>query len=515
MFLSSFQSQKHYRDYRTAKECGRLPDGSTLPGGLTNNQLMKKTAPDRLDSGADGGAGADELDKTGQLHKLSHDGLNLGEKAAKKGCACPDCRDKRAQNKKNKPTVDEQEKLKKKAIAKMVSHKLAGQLSKLPDTELSKAYNRTLNCANYHYVEGGEIHTEYCRCRWCLVCNRIRTAKLINTYVPIISTWDNPHMLTLTVPNCEGFHLQDTIERMQDVFLSIRRLIKRGRSRRTYKKGLDGKYKRDKHGNRIVKDKPFQGINFEALRKIEVTYNEKTQTYHPHFHIAFNDPKAAHLFRMEWLKQFQDAEYQAQDLRPIDKTDLGSVKELFKYFSKIFSTVKKGDGTEVNVAHVERLNVIFEAMDGKRTLQPYGFTKKDYQEQIERINLSDNLQEELTQSEIEQITQFESELKRQELDIPDGVYRWSGQTWKNTRLSKTLVDYQPSDNLKTLIENILIFGSKEGTLCNVPLQHHFSRKDLLKPKKFDFVGFDGITISDSEKCHQITPQTQIKSWITF
>ena len=81
--------------------------------------------------------------------------------------------------------------LKKRARAKYISRALVLELTKL-DSPLKKSYWNTWHCSNILYQEGKKITTKYCNNRWCLVCNRIRTGKLIAGYLPVMKAMKQP-----------------------------------------------------------------------------------------------------------------------------------------------------------------------------------------------------------------------------------------------------------------------------------------------------------------------------------
>lgn len=203
--------------------------------------------------------------------------------------------------------------------------------------KLKRQYGRTLDCSDVIEQDpDGSLKTHYCGYRWCLVCNRIRIAKAINRYKPILSTWSDAHMVTLTVPNVYGADLREMLEAMLKAFTSCKRSIKR------------------KHK-----------LSFKAIRKLEITYNAETDKYHPHYHIAVDGEVQAQALVCLWLDKWPTADGGAQHIRAI--TD-GTLIELFKYFTRVISK-----GTKTG-AHIPSLAIIFEAMEGKRVFQSVGFT---------------------------------------------------------------------------------------------------------------------------------------------
>lgn len=146
---------------------------------------------------------------------------------------------------------------------------------------------------------------KYCGNRWCLTCNRIRTARAINRYKPVLETWPDPYFVTLTVKNVPGSQLSATLDRMHHEVREIARAIRR-----------------------------TDRLDFQALRKIEVTYNASTEEYHPHFHIVTEGRTQADALVKRWLRCWLTANERAQSIRQCDPSGLA---ELFKYFTKLIA----------------------------------------------------------------------------------------------------------------------------------------------------------------------------------
>ena len=91
----------------------------------------------------------------------------------------------------NTTTKDDKKNLQKRARRKYLTNGMAVGLVKAsennPNSVLRKGYWRSYHCtASLQLRENGNITAEYCNCRWCMVCNAIRTAKYIQKYNPII-----------------------------------------------------------------------------------------------------------------------------------------------------------------------------------------------------------------------------------------------------------------------------------------------------------------------------------------
>ncbi len=271
---------------------------------------------------------------------------------------------------------------------------------------LLPAYWRTYHCGNEMRNEGGRLVTTLCRSRWCTVCNKIETARLINRYKPVIDTWDEKYLVTLTLPNVPAAQLPATIGRMKSVFRTIREMIKK-------------QYQRGERARPL-----------EALRKLETTYNMRRGDFHPHFHFLTNDLEIANLFVSEWLRHIPEAKRKAQDVR---KADENSVLELFKYFAKLTASGGKGQG-DIQYIPAEALNIIFNAVAGERVFQAFGLSAAPAADAPEDAELA-------------------------ELALERGE-RWlwtrEANDWVEHTTGECLTGYVPSDALRDLVERRIL-----------------------------------------------------------
>jgi len=177
---------------------------------------------------------------------------------------------------------------------------------------------------------------------------------MINGYLPEFKKMADPRFVTLTVVNVPASELSSTIDKMIREFKLIKNVF----------------YTR-------------RGFNINGIRKIEVTYNEKTNEYHPHFHIILDGKEVGEALIEEWLNRFPSADLRGQKN---DKADTDSLSELCKYSTKLFEkqTVKENGKTIVQV-NVKALDVIYQALRNRRIMQSMGWVKK-VSEDVEEID---------------------------------------------------------------------------------------------------------------------------------
>ena len=295
--------------------------------------------------------------------------------------------------------------LRKRANAKFFASKLSNELAKIDDSILFNAYNRSVTCNQMLVQCGKTLETRYCGCRWCNVCNRIRTSKLISGYEPVLKGMKDKYFVTLTLPNCENWQLSNIIY----VMLTASRRIQ----------------------DQLKKQKQRGKIDYQlvGMRKLECTYNATADTYHPHFHYIIEGKAASDALLSAWLAALPQANAKAQDIRP---AVLNSEKELFKYFSKFVSKTGKGD----NVVVVRALDNIFSSIVNRRVFQPIGIKKFiDVSEEVADIRGS----------------WYDG------LEFVDGIkhWNWDGDNWRDED-NKSLCEYRPSQAQKRFIANAYI-----------------------------------------------------------
>jgi hypothetical protein len=263
-----------------------------------------------------------------------------------------------------------------------------------PDSPLSPSYFGSRLCCDVLRQEGKKLETSYCNQRWCPVCNRIRTARLISGYLAQIQSFKNSYFVTLTKKTVDACDLPASMEFMAVTWRKITDLARKTRK------------------------------GFKGVRKAECTIRPGGK-YHYHFHLVIEGKANAEWLIKNWLQRMGDgAQAGAQDMR---KANDKSLKELFKYFTKLTTT--NPDGKKVMFESV-RMDVIFQAMKGKRVFQPFGGLK-------------------IVMEDIEEIIGEEYEHLEDEFHL----WKWYKEDWIN-EIGECLTNYSPSSDFEKMVESL-------------------------------------------------------------
>lgn len=240
------------------------------------------------------------------------------------------------------------ERLKKRAKSKYFTGRLSLALAEL-HTPLEKYYRNAYYCNHTLCQVGDQVTAKYCNTRICSVCNRIRTAKMINGYSKPLAELQDKQFVTLTIPNVPGTKLPETLNSMQK---SLRNIFTQMKKRK---------------------------MKYGGIRKTEITYNPIRSDYHPHLHIIIDGVENASYIVKEWLARYPGAAPYCQDIRPVDDF---SMMELFKYSTKIVST-----GINGSVIYVKAVDTIIRSLYRRRIIQPFGMIRKQVSEDVEEIDV--------------------------------------------------------------------------------------------------------------------------------
>lgn len=299
----------------------------------------------------------------------------------------------------------------KRARVKFLSQAMAVGLANVPSSQLTKSYWNSFHCSSVLLHCGEKLTGKFCKNRWCLVCCRIRSAQLIKQYVPLLNSWSEKHLVTLTVPNCPSADLVATLDRMKSGFDVIRRRFTMQHRR--------------KH----------RAAPLVALRKLECTHNPDRDDYHPHYHLVVPCFASAVELREAWLLEFPEAKWNAQDVRP---ANAGAANELFKYFTKLVTTQSKE-----RFIRLGPLNAIFEAIAGRRTFEVFG-----------------------VKAPKEVLTDDEADAVADELGEIESVFEWNQDQadWVNKDTGELLTNYTPTAKFRAFVETKIVYNSPQKTV---------------------------------------------------
>ena len=278
--------------------------------------------------------------------------------------------------------------LRKRANNKVISEALSIRLLSL-NGPMQKYYQRQYRCADELTRKGNKLTSQYCGCKTCQVCNKLRSGKLMNKYDELSQSLHDPMFVTLTCRNIlradydtdSGFvdALRSQLDQFNKIFRSMQDYFRK-------------------------RDIPLKGI-----RATEIIPSKRGDGAHPHIHWQIDGDididevifiwkkhkfSRTHLafllkqYRREsngitagaikgeliiqlWQKKIGDkADRQGQNARPCDKY---TRKELFKYATKIFVYDEK-KGRRVDI---ELIDMIVQASQNKRCIGVTGFLTRE------------------------------------------------------------------------------------------------------------------------------------------
>lgn len=241
---------------------------------------------------------------------------------------------------------------KRKMITQKLMLALVDVVVKKGDMERQKDYWNTYHCQNNLFSNGGRIHGKYCKNRFCTVCCSIRKAEIINKYLPVISKWEDPHFVTLTVKAVPEAKLKRWFYGIQRAFRQIR----------------------EKHKKR---DQRCTGENLIGIKCLECNFNPITKTYNPHLHLIVPNEATAKILIAEWLRKWTKkfTSPLAQNMRRVENVESDLI-ELIKYGSKIFTEPDrnyKGQSKIPLMVYAAALDTILCAMKPYRLFERFGF----------------------------------------------------------------------------------------------------------------------------------------------
>jgi len=235
-----------------------------------------------------------------------------------------------------------------------------------------KKYYRVVDCSTF--LEFGVtkssslklLQANFCKVRLCPMCAWRRSLKIFGQVSKVMDyveeNYDYKYIfLTLTVKNCYGEDLKDTLDLMTRSF------------------------------NKLNQIKPFKKAIKGYFRSLEITYNKKDNTYHPHFHLIlavnksyFSDTKS-YLSHEDWTNLWKESlkvDYTPiVDVRRIkasdDDTYGKAIAETAKYTVKTNDYLIKNEEGKINEALTDNVVKTLDKALHRKRLVSFGFIFKE------------------------------------------------------------------------------------------------------------------------------------------
>jgi len=170
-----------------------------------------------------------------------------------------------------------------------------------------------------------------CNVRVCAFEARLRSARAAKRWGPVLGALDRPKHLVLAMPNVRRGGLKDGIRRLWAAFGRLRR-------------------------------KPIWAEVRGALVSLEVTFNDRARTWHPHLHAIIDAPYLPQERLLEAWREASGAKPGESRTCWIGAADSGAIRELVKYATKTASLVR----------HPAALEEFLRATKRMRMLRSYG-----------------------------------------------------------------------------------------------------------------------------------------------
>src|SRR5699024_9369135 len=271
---------------------------------------------------------------------------------------------------------------------------------KINTLELSSSYKRigynekslrVGECGNYLEFRLAADDTlkltraNFCKVRLCPMCSWRRSLKIFGQVSRIMDHVEENYnyryiFLTLTVKNCFGEDLRDTLDLMTKSFNKMTR-------RKAFKQAIKGYF-----------------------RSLEITYNKKEDTYHPHFHmiLAVNDSyfkdTRIYLTQEKWTNLWKSClkvDYTPiVDVRRLRENKGKEVAEVAKYTVKSDDFLIKDEKENIKEDITDKVVKTLDNALHKKRLIAFGFMFKDIHK---KLNLDDTEDGDLTNTDNEDL----------------------------------------------------------------------------------------------------------------
>lgn len=225
----------------------------------------------------------------------------------------------------------------------------------------------------------------FCKVRLCPMCAWRRSLKIFGQVSKVMDCVEENYnykyiFLTLTVKNCYGEDLKDTLDQMTKGF------------------------------NKMTRRKQFETSIKGYFRSLEVTYNKEEDTYHPHFHLilavnkSYFDDNRIYISQKGWTSLWQDCigvDYiPIVDVRRLRKNKGKEVAEVAKYTVKSEDFIIRNDDRQLDEKLTDEVVKILDNALHRKRLVSFGFLFKDIHK---KLNLDDSEDGDLTNTDNEDL----------------------------------------------------------------------------------------------------------------
>jgi len=220
----------------------------------------------------------------------------------------------------------------------------------------TKCENKSVNfheCAKQLWLNketGAIVGARFCKQRLCPICNYRRSTMLWHKVKEVTNYIENEYVfITLTVRNCCAENLKGEIDHILESFHRIT-------TRRTWKRNFIG-----------------------YIRGLEITYNAKEDTYHPHLHILAvacddyfkSEYVDVHTLR-KWWKESAQLDYHVQvNIKKVKDKD-SAIAEVVKYAVKVADLLE----SEIDQNRLRATQTIASCINGRRLMSTGGIITK-------------------------------------------------------------------------------------------------------------------------------------------
>ena len=242
--------------------------------------------------------------------------------------------------------------LQKRAFSKYYTRKILMPLINLKNGR-NPSYWRTYHCCNTLEQDSeGKIISKYCKNRWCIVCNRIRSGILHRTHRKQLESVPT-RFITLTSNLTAKCLTMADLEATLDIYY--------------------------KTWNKVWRNTKNKYGKLKCLRKTEVTFSFKDGWFHPHFHIILqNNSDEADFVVSQWQRIILENNGIASErANKHSITNEGTFAELFKYLTKMYDVVENKKTGKIDFVlpyPAQKLDDIYCALKGKRIFQSYNLS---------------------------------------------------------------------------------------------------------------------------------------------